>query len=78
MDDERYQLSWISYDEFNDITQIGKGGFATVYVAGWLDKGQNNMIDVALKIIDNSEEFINEVNQWSFMNFKNIKLIYFQ
>ena len=29
--ENKYQLSWILYDEFNNIKEIGKGGFATVY-----------------------------------------------
>ena len=66
LNDDKYQLLWIFYEEFEDVRQIGKGGFATVHCAGWPDKGQNVRINVALKIIDNSEdhkqEFMSEVN----------------
>jgi serine/threonine protein kinase len=28
-------FEWIPYDQFNDIKEIGKGGFSTVYSAIW-------------------------------------------
>jgi serine/threonine protein kinase len=30
-------FEWIPYDQFNDIKEIGKGGFSTVYSAIWKD-----------------------------------------
>src|SRR5215213_8808427 len=30
-------FEWIPYDQFSDIKEIGKGGFATVYSAIWKD-----------------------------------------
>jgi serine/threonine protein kinase len=30
-------FEWIPYNHFNDIKEIGKGGFATVYSAIWKD-----------------------------------------
>jgi len=30
-------MRWIPYERFKDIQQIGKGGFAIVYKATWLD-----------------------------------------
>ncbi|CAG8625008.1 11424_t:CDS:2, partial [Ambispora leptoticha] len=33
--ENKYQLSWIPYSEFEIIEEIGKGGFATVYYAKW-------------------------------------------
>jgi hypothetical protein len=67
-------FEWIPYDQFNDIKEIGKGGFSTVYSAIW----KNGLLSyigsewrripntrVALKCLYNScdslDEFINEV-----------------
>ena len=65
MIENKYQLSWISYDEFYDIKEIGRGGFATVYGAYWYDKSQNHNRVVALKLLHKSnnyhKEFIKEV-----------------
>src|ERR1043166_7556928 len=30
-------LEWVPFDRFEDIKQIGKGGFAKVYSAKWID-----------------------------------------
>lgn len=30
-------FEWISYDQFENIKEIGKGGFATIYSARWKD-----------------------------------------
>ena len=30
-------FEWVPYDQFNNIKEIGKGGFATVYSAIWKD-----------------------------------------
>jgi serine/threonine protein kinase len=30
-------LEWVSFDRFEDIKQIGEGGFAKVYSATWID-----------------------------------------
>ena len=30
-------FEWIPYDQFDDIKEIGKGGFATLYSARWKD-----------------------------------------
>jgi serine/threonine protein kinase len=30
-------VEWIPYNQFNSIKEIGKGGFATVYLAIWKD-----------------------------------------
>src|SRR5438128_1039131 len=34
-------LEWVPFDRFEDIKQIGEGGFAKVYSATWID-GQAN------------------------------------
>ena len=31
------KLEWVPFDRFEDIKQIGKGGFAKVYSAKWID-----------------------------------------
>jgi serine/threonine protein kinase len=69
-------FEWILYDQFSDIKEIGKGGFATVYSAIWKDgplkyneynKEYTREADkkVALKCLYNSQnitnEFLNEV-----------------
>ena len=71
--DSRYYIEWIPY--LKDIREIGKGGFATVYLSRWsngprfvsLDKRyyyKNSL--VALKKLENSQnvsdEFLKEVN----------------
>ena len=69
-------VEWIPYDQFSDIKEIGRGGFATVYSAIWKD-GQlyydedneeytrQSDYKVALKCLHNSQnitnEFLNEV-----------------
>ena len=66
-------FEWIPYNQFNDIKEISKGGFATVYSAIWKD-GQliydkreytrQSKYKVALKCLHNSQninEFLNEV-----------------
>jgi hypothetical protein len=61
-------FEWISYDQFDDIKEIGKGGFSTVYSATWKDgllysgkswKRKSNT-RVALKCLHGSQNFINE------------------
>ncbi|GES81572.1 kinase-like domain-containing protein [Rhizophagus clarus] len=68
-------VEWIPYNQFNDIKEIGKGGFSKVYSAIWMDgplkydtysrkyKRIPNK-EVALKILNNSQniskEFLNE------------------
>ena len=74
---ESYTMfEWISYDQFYDIEEIGKGGFSTVYSAKWKDGpleynrdngvyARNSNYEVALKCLHNSQnitnEFLNEV-----------------
>ncbi|RIB01627.1 hypothetical protein C2G38_2294935 [Gigaspora rosea] len=54
----KYQIIWIPYNEFKDIKEIGKGGFATIYYAKW-------KFDVALKLVHEShrrfQNFADEV-----------------
>ena len=68
-------FEWIPYNQFSDIKEIGRGGFATVYSAIWKDGPLKwNYVDkytrksnykVALKCLHNSQditnEFLNEV-----------------
>ncbi|RIB23993.1 kinase-like domain-containing protein [Gigaspora rosea] len=61
-----YQIPWIPYNELKDIVEIGKGGFATVYLARWLNKSQSMVQVVALKTLHDSnyEEFIKELKAY--------------
>ena len=71
-------LEWIPYDRFQDIKQIGEGGFANIYSATWLDglpiaikgnKFRTEPVTVALKKLkksDNMEAFINEVKIFNY------------
>jgi hypothetical protein len=69
-------IEWISYNQFSNIEEVGKGGFATVYSAKWkngpleyntntkkYERGSNRTI--ALKCLSDSQnitnEFLNEV-----------------
>ena len=64
-------FKWIPYNQFNDIKEIGRGGFATVYSAIWADipldvkRKQRRLKKIALKCLHNSQgitnEFVNEV-----------------
>src|SRR3954468_14352941 len=69
-------FEWIPYNQFSDIKEIGKGGFATVCSAIWKDGPLEYNTDneeytrssnttVALKCLHNSQnitnEFLNEV-----------------
>jgi hypothetical protein len=53
------EIKWIPYNQFNDISEIGKGGSATVYSAMLINE------KVALKCLHNSQnftyEFLNKV-----------------
>ena len=65
-------FEWIPYNQFSDIEEIGRGGFATVYSATWKDgplgydyddkeyKRESNY-RIALKYLHNSQNIINEV-----------------
>ncbi|CAB4431917.1 unnamed protein product [Rhizophagus irregularis] len=84
-------VEWIPYNQFNYIKEIGKGGFATVYSAIWIDgpliydyykeeykRGPNK--EVALKCLNNSQnitdEFLSEVKNYSISNDEHILQIY--
>ena len=69
-------FEWIPYNQFDNIEEIGKGGFATVYLAVWkdgplyydddgMDYLRKSDKKVALKCLHNSQnissEFLNEV-----------------
>ena len=75
-------FEWIPYNQFSNIKEIGRGGFATVYSAIWKDgqlkydtkkyvKSSPNK-KVALKCLHDSQnitnEFLNEV--WNLYKFK--------
>ncbi|CFW93320.1 putative Non-specific protein-tyrosine kinase [endosymbiont DhMRE of Dentiscutata heterogama] len=75
LDDERFKLSWIDYNDFRDIRKIGKGGFATVYYANWFDRINGTWNDVALKVIHdsnkNEQEFIQELKNHCEIGYEN-------
>ena len=61
-------LEWVPFDRFEDIKQIGEGGFAKVYSAKWIDgrpkykqrngkweKSEPEPINVALKRLNGSQ-----------------------
>ena len=72
-------IEWIPYDIFQDIKQIAKGGYSTIYYAKWVGGYIKNWdikdqrwirednYEVALKkfdsIVDINEDFLNEVNK---------------
>jgi hypothetical protein len=71
--DSFYNIEWIPYDRLQDVKPIGKGGFANIFSATWLDGKPNRLskrkklpvkFTVALKelITSNIQAFINEVN----------------
>ncbi|GBC06849.1 hypothetical protein RclHR1_07090008 [Rhizophagus clarus] len=84
-------VEWIPYNQFNDIKEIGKGGFSKVYSAIWMDgplkydtysrkyKRIPNK-EVALKILNNSQniskEFLNEAKNYSIKFYSDIIQIY--
>ena len=67
-------FEWIPYNQFSNIKEIGRGGFATVYSAIWKDgplkynssskEYTRNLSDsnykVALKFLHNSQNITNE------------------
>jgi serine/threonine protein kinase len=53
-------FEWIPYFQFDEIKEIGKGGFSTVYSAIWKDERDSNK-EVALKSLNNSQNFTNEL-----------------
>ncbi|POG60729.1 uncharacterized protein OCT59_026091 [Rhizophagus irregularis] len=85
-------LEWIPYNQFFDIKEIGKGGFATIYSATWKGGPLNYSVHkskyarildkiVALKCLHNSQnitdEFLNEIKEYSIDNHgNNIAKIY--
>ena len=66
-------FEWIPYNQFSDIKEIGRGGFATVYSAIWKDgplkwnyankytkNSKSSNHKVALKCLHNSQNVTNE------------------
>ncbi|POG66013.1 kinase-like domain-containing protein, partial [Rhizophagus irregularis DAOM 181602=DAOM 197198] len=84
-------FEWILYSQFNDIKEIGKGGFSTVYSAEWRDGPLEYDVDkkiynrnpnkvIALKCLHNSQsitdKFLNEVKEYSINKSSNILNVY--
>ncbi|RHZ85379.1 hypothetical protein Glove_66g46 [Diversispora epigaea] len=69
-------IEWIPYDRFKDVKQIGRGGFATIHYARWIDgyifkwnienkqwKRYDENEEVALKKFDNFANFNDVLNE---------------
>ncbi|UZO16929.1 uncharacterized protein OCT59_008295 [Rhizophagus irregularis] len=85
-------FEWIPYNQFNNINEIGKGGFAIVYSANWKDGPLEYFADektykrndpnrvIALKCLHNSQnitnKFLNEAKEYSITKGSNITNIY--
>ncbi|UZO16933.1 uncharacterized protein OCT59_008299 [Rhizophagus irregularis] len=85
-------FEWIPYNQFNNINEIGKGGFAIVYSANWKDGPLEYVADektykrndpnkvIALKCLHNSQninnKFLNEAKEYSITKGSNITNIY--
>ncbi|RHZ55128.1 hypothetical protein Glove_420g115 [Diversispora epigaea] len=70
-------IEWIPYDKFQDIKQMAKGGYGTIYYAKWVDGyicdwniryqqwERSVQVEVVLKkfdgIVDINEDFLNEM-----------------
>ncbi|CAG8726979.1 2471_t:CDS:1, partial [Ambispora leptoticha] len=65
--EHRCQLPWIPYNEFKNIVKVGKGGFAVVHYARWIDKSSNIEQSVALKTHHtyDTNQFIEEMKIYS-------------
>ena len=77
-----YYLQWVPYNDLTNIEKIGEDEFATVSKATWLNgyksidynnKRTSKDMPVALKKLHNSQnisdEFLNEVNYFIFLDF---------
>src|SRR5438876_7320566 len=75
-------LEWVPFDRFEDIKQIGEGGFAKVYSAKWIDgqskyykqdngsweKSEPEPVNVALKRLNGSQNMSAEyLNEVTFI-----------
>jgi len=60
IEDDKYQLSWFPYNNFENIKKVGQGGFATVYRAEWIDQNRSTSFGFALKLLHGSKEFSKE------------------
>ncbi|RGB29504.1 hypothetical protein C1646_818461 [Rhizophagus diaphanus] len=81
-------FEWIPYNQFSNIKEIGKGGFATIYSATWKDgplsyNGCEYVRDkkkIALKQLNDSQnitiEFLNEIKEYSIYELYEILLVY--
>ncbi|CAB5367079.1 unnamed protein product [Rhizophagus irregularis] len=84
-------FEWIPYSQFDNIKEIGKGGFSTVYSAEWKNGPLEYDVDIeiynrnpnrviALRYLHNSQsitdKFLNEVKEYSINKGSNILNIY--
>jgi len=82
-------VEWIPYNRLKIEKQIGEGGFGIIYLAYWLDGPIDNWnihnqiwyrfnsyYSVALKILKNSNNLTNLLEEVSYYKFKNILFIF--
>ncbi|UZO00431.1 uncharacterized protein OCT59_011565 [Rhizophagus irregularis] len=81
-------FEWIPYNQFSNIKEIGKGGFATIYSATWKDgplsyNGCEYVRDkkkIALKQLYDSQnitvKFLNEIKEYSIYELNEILSVY--
>ncbi|GES81759.1 kinase-like domain-containing protein [Rhizophagus clarus] len=84
-------VEWVPYNQFNNVKEIGRGGFSIVYSATWKDGplqhdecyGKSKRMpnkEVALKCLKNSQnlsnEFLNEIKKYSISNDDKILNLY--
>ncbi|RIB02875.1 hypothetical protein C2G38_2226618 [Gigaspora rosea] len=72
LENNRYQLTWIPYNEFKNIKEIGQGYFATVYSAEWIKKTKNYSMTVifALKKI-HDQNYLDELKAYCEIGYEN-------
>ncbi|RIB23875.1 hypothetical protein C2G38_2071484, partial [Gigaspora rosea] len=66
LDNNKYQLSWIPYENLKFIKEVGKGGFGKISKAEFKPKIKNGStpeFTVALKEFD-SDEYLNELRAY--------------
>ncbi|GBB98677.1 hypothetical protein RclHR1_00330004 [Rhizophagus clarus] len=81
-------VEWVPYNQFNNVKEIGRGGFSIVYSATWKDGplqhdecyGKSKRMpnkEVALKCLKNSQNLSNEfLNEYSISNDDKILNLY--
>ncbi|RHZ83337.1 hypothetical protein Glove_97g66 [Diversispora epigaea] len=63
-------IEWMPYDRFQDVKQIGKGGFGTIHYARWID-GDIKKWDIENQQWNRDRKYSEEVALKKFDNFVN-------